>query len=465
MKVLNYTAHNVLGVRDITFDLEGRHLFLVGGKNAQGKSSALKALVMALCGKRGMDDYPPITLREGQSKGWVKVQLSGDEDLHDEEGFTVELFLRRKRNGVVAEDLRVLDSTGEEAAEPRTLLKSLFALKAFDPLAFERMKPKEQMQLVKGMLGVDFEKYDSEYASKFEERRQVGIEGKKLAAQLEATPRHTDTPTIEIQVSDLMVELDRRRERNRDRGNAEQVLSHHRDKVAELDAGIEASGKEIERLKALIEKKEQEIAESERERESVEESIEALEKRLAEDPELEALDEEEIRQKIATVDETNRKVRDNAKHKELKKQVEQSRKKYQELTDRLQEINDEKAEAIRNAEWPMEGMELAEDGILLNGLPLEQGSKRERIIASAKVGMMLNPKLRLLVCEHGGDLDEEGLDVLEEILVEYDFQMLLELVTRGKDDEERCAVVIHDGSVVGEEDAEDEEEDEEPEDE
>ncbi len=38
MKIISYEAHNVLGVKNIRFDMAGRHLFLVGGKNYQGKA-------------------------------------------------------------------------------------------------------------------------------------------------------------------------------------------------------------------------------------------------------------------------------------------------------------------------------------------------------------------------------------------------------------------------------------------
>ena len=69
MKLLTYEAHNVLGVKDIKFDLAGRHLFLVGGANGQGKSSALTGLLCALAGKSGMEDYPEIVLRKGQKNG------------------------------------------------------------------------------------------------------------------------------------------------------------------------------------------------------------------------------------------------------------------------------------------------------------------------------------------------------------------------------------------------------------
>ena len=169
MQVLKYEAHNVMGVKDVKFDLAGRHLFLVGGANGMGKSSALSALVAALAGKSGMPDYPEILLRKGQKKGKVTVELTGDAELMESKSITVELSLKQRPSGAIVEEFRVLDSAGEEAPEPRKLLQRLFTLRAFDPLAFERMKPKEKATLVQEMLGLDLSKFDKEYKSVFEQ--------------------------------------------------------------------------------------------------------------------------------------------------------------------------------------------------------------------------------------------------------------------------------------------------------
>ena len=70
------------------------------------------------------------------------------------------------------------------------------------------------------------------------------------------------------------------------------------------------------------------------------------------------------------------------------------------------------------------------------------------IVASVKIGMAANPKLRLLVCQNGSDLDTDTLEVLDALLKENDFQMIVELVTRTEADEDLCAVVIKDGQVL-----------------
>jgi hypothetical protein len=92
----------------------------------------------------------------------------------------------------------------------------------------------------------------------------------------------------------------------------------------------------------------------------------------------------------------------------------------------------------------------------MGGLPFEQASTSQRIMASVKVGMALNPKLRLLVCQHGSDLDNDTLDALDQVVKAGDFQCVVEVVTRSVYDEQRCAVVIEDGRVKGVDDAEQE---------
>jgi hypothetical protein len=156
-----------------------------------------------------------------------------------------------------------------------------------------------------------------------------------------------------------------------------------------------------------------------------------------------------VKQKISDADSVNEKVRANKKHDEVEAELKKSRGDWQKLTDKLKAIQDMRAEEVANAEWPMEGMELNEDGLLMNGLPFEQASTSQRIMASVKVGMALNPKLRLLVCQHGSDLDNDTLDALESVVKENDFQLIIELVTRTDADAERCAVIIEDGRVVG----------------
>lgn len=449
MKLLKYTIENVLGVRDITMNVEGHHLFLVGGKNAQGKTSALTALLMALCGKRGLAGYPEIALREGETRGSVSIELSGEPSLglHDEK-ITIELTLRKKRSGEVVEDFRIVDSAGDESPEPKSLLQKLFKLRAFDPLEFERAKPKDQVEIIRGMLGIDFEDFDTRREKIFNKRREIGIQGKQLAGQLEGTPKHKDAPDKEVSAKELMDEMERRRKINERRAYVQRTIYTQKDAIVHQEDLVTQCHLEIARLKEAILAQEEKIKNANSEINGANELIAKCEADLA-DGEIAEQDVEEIKTQIDGIDEANRKFRENTLHKELTKKVDDARDEYAKMTKQIEQIDADKAQAVRDAPWPVPDMELSEDGLLLKGLPFEQASTSQRIIASTKVGMAMNPTLRLLVCQHGSDLDTDALDALQQVLEENDFQMLVELVCRTTADEELCAVVIEDGRVKG----------------
>ncbi len=444
MQVIKYEAHNVLGVKDIKFNLAGRHLFLVGGANGQGKSSALMALIMALSGKSGMSDYPEIALRKGEKKGKVTIELKGDDA---SEAITVELSLKQKPSGEIIEEFRVLDADGKKSTEPRKLLQKLFTLRAFDPLAFERMEAKEKATLVQNMLGLDLSKFDKEFAKVFDTRTDLGRDGKKLGAQLEAAgKKHEDVPAEEVKVVDLMSEMEKLQAENKSRADMEKLADDLKLRQSDLTEEGEIVLKQITALQKQLEEIKGQIGAAAKGEKEARAKLDKLPDRT---PDMAA-----VKEKIAKADETNQKVRANREIARLETEVNAAKGEWQKLTDRLTKIKEERAEAVANAKWPIKGMELTEDGLLMDGLPFEQASTSQRIMASVAVGMALNPKLRLLVCQHGSDLDNDTLNALDEVVKASNFQCIVEVVTRSQYDEERCAVVIEDGRVRGAEDDE-----------
>lgn len=427
MKLLNYQVHNVCKVSELDLNMEGRNLALIGGGNGHGKTSALRAFLMALCGRSGMD-WPDIALKEGEDEGSITVNLSGDAELHDLKGFTVKVTLRRKRGGTVAEDFAVYDSTGEEAPSPRELLKRIYSLRAFDPLAFERSKPKEQQELLRNLVGLDFTQLDEDRATVYKERTVVNAAGKAAVAKLDSVPAVEDPPEREESAQDLFKELEAVQVHNR-------RLDQKHDELMNLIERETELATQEERLKAKL-------AEIDMERQNLDGLLEEAQKVL--DGE-EKLDEEVVREKINNVDKINADFRREQERKELAVEVETLRKQSKDMTNQIKAIDEEKQSRLEKADWPLPGLGIDEKGVVLDDLPFEQASKAQRVLASVKIGMALNPKLRLLVCEDGNDLDNETLAALEQTLVDNDFQMLLEFVTRSEEDEERCAVVFYEG--------------------
>lgn len=428
MKIISYKVHNVMRISDMELEMDGANLVLVGGKNGHGKSSALKALLMALCGKRDMD-WPDIALKDGETEGWVTVNLSGDDELQEYDRITVELLLRKKRGGVVAEEFRVLDSTGEEAPEPRALLRRLYEFRAFDPLDFERAKPKDRAELLRKLVGLDFSELDEKRKAIYAERTVVNTAGKNLKAIAEDIEFPEDTPDEAPSARELFEDLEAAQRHNR-KVEAERIS--HRSII-----------EKVEQTQAEIDKYEARLKEASERLVSMQE---ALTKQFEAVKGLEEIDVSPIQERINTADSITANVAAKQKKAEIMSELEEMREKSKSCTKKLESIDATKQERLENAQWPLPGMSLDESGVLLDGLPFEQASKAQRVLSSVKVGMALNPKLRLLVCEDGNDLDNETLAALDKALKDNDFQMLLEFVTRNDEDEKRCAVVFHEGA-------------------
>ena len=428
MKVKRITLHNVMNVRDVDFNLEGEHLYLVGGKNNQGKSSALRGFVMALCGKRGCD-YPDVPLRNGENEGSIRVEIEGNDELHSDNLVIMREFERHPRGGV-KEKLRILDSEGDESPEPQTLLNRLYKSKGFDPLDFERMAPKMKAAVFRDMLGLNFEESDKKINRLMEERKREKKELDEVKALLDNTSRFSDVPSEEVSVSDPMEEFKRREKVNQDNNEVRSIVED-----CKYQAGRCTS--KIESLKAQLKS-------AEEEEKKAKEALKEIEAKAAS---LVDLNCGEIRQQIADSEDVNRKVRDNKKWDALSAAKSEKVAAVNLLTNQIEDERNEQKSKLENADWPVDGLGLDSSGVLYNGLPFEQAAKSIRIRTSVRMGMALNPDLRVLVCQDGNDLDTESLEELQGFLEENDFQMLLEVVTRNEEDEARCSVVLEDGAI------------------
>lgn len=431
MRVISYESHHVMGVKDIRFDLDGRHLFLVGGKNGQGKTSSIKSLLMAICGRSGMDQYPEPALKDGEDEGWVKVKLSGEDSWHEDDHIRVELHFTRRPDGTVKEEFQVLDSSGYKAPEPRTLLKQLYLTRAFDPLSFDRMKKAERRQVLMDLVGLDFSLFSARRKVLYDERSSVNSESKRRIAVLASKQVHEGVPEEPVSTEDLFKKLKRAEQHNADY-QAKKV------RYQELDKKIESASSQIARLKEEIARLNRELSADLDEQEALHGEIEDSHP---------AIDLDAIRSEIIDLNKTNAKISDNKVYREEQSEIARLEQRSKDLTDSIKSLDAEQDEMLSAAKWPVDGMGVDENGVLLDGLPFESACKSRRVKASVAVGMSLNPSLRLLVCEDGSDLDLETMEAIQQELEKNDFQMIVEVVTRSSGDEDLCSVVIENGEV------------------
>lgn len=404
MKIVKLTAENVKRLRAVEITPDNT-LQVITGRNAQGKTSVLDAIWLALGGGHASRETT-MPIRDGEENARVVLDL-GD------------LTVTRTWNGK-GSTLTVTNSDGARYPSPQAMLDALVGRMSFDPLAFTRMSPRDQRQTLLNLVDIeaDLADLDSRRQALFSERTEVGREGRALGEVPDLEP---GVPDDEVSVTDLLGRI-------RDAEAQARRIDDEMRTLAKLQSGLEYWQQQLVEAQAGLDKAAAQYAEQQR-----------LVKGLPERPRVDVLEAE-----LSQVDAVNRRVRDNkARRRALFEQAE-LRKRYDELTGRIDELDHAKATLLSEAAFPVEGLGFDESGVTFNGVPFAQASAAEQIRVSMAMAMAANPKLRVLRILDGSLLDTESMRQISELAREHDYQCWVERV----EDDSASAVVIEDGQVA-----------------
>jgi recombinational DNA repair ATPase RecF len=406
---------------------------ILTGDNAQGKSSVLDAIFLALQNK-GLED----PIRHGSSKANIKLTLTGDEEV-----YVAERRITRSSNV-----LKITRKDGTPIASPQQFLDSLVGNLAFDPLEFVRMKPKAQALAIRELVGLDTSALDARYKDTYAKRTEVNRQKDQAIAQMRA---HGDQGEPSKEPDEEYVsagELIKRQEALA--SQLEAILRAQQSAKDAINANHAANQKVDELRKQLAEAE----AAAKTAKKRADELSAAAEKAAAEGPgrpELEAL-----QQQIRDIDTTNAGIRERNDAKaalkrhydtrmEIEKKVDELTDRSKQLTDDLQAIEEQKNEMSRKATMPAEGMTFDDDGVLIGGIRFDQLSTAEQVRISAAVAMRGNPKLPIILVREGALLNKANLKAIVDAAKEGNYQIWIE-----KFQEEPGAVGLHieDGSIT-----------------
>lgn len=442
LHILSLHAENTLGLKlvEIKFD-DG--VTVVGGPNGSGKTSILRSLELALFGKAVFNGR---AIKDGEEKATIAVELGGEA-----KELTVTRTIRAGKDGAEKWGLKVQSPDGATYSSGQALLNALTGGQMVDFLAFDRMKAREQVRVLKEILGLDTDEQDAKRLRLYDERailnKQAGA-ARTLHGQMPHCPgvgtkeRSVADVTEKIGVAlannraveDAHKEADRlfgrTRELEEDYKNAaelvEDQLNENDRQVAELKAHIANIEKASEGIRAAW------AAERKERKGRAKEATAAAEAaRLALD-DMATINLDDLQAQARELDETNAKVRENVAYKQAGGRVAKIENDSRALTDEIDAIDKEVAGAIAAVEMPVSGMTFDGKTIYIAELPYANAPTSTRIRLCLALAMAKKPRLRTLWVDGGEALDAESLSLVREIAAANNYRMLVtRVVPRG----------------------------------
>lgn len=408
MKIHAIRGENMMRMKvfDISFDNKGNTI-IVSGKNGEGKSSLLNAIVLGLGGSK--TDIAKLTskpIRDGAKKAWVEVDIDSWDGLGK---WTV----RRSWSSNDKDTLTILGKDGSKFPSPQKMLDKVLGDLTFDPLAFTRMTPKEQRALLLSIVDIplDLAAHDAERDALYKERTEMGRRLDSHQGALQTLPSvPEDTPDEELSIMELIEKINESEAIIRERHNCVLKIQSLKDRIKELQSELCKAETEYQQL-------------------------------LDGDPPGPV---EVLKNNLANAERINRDVRQKQVNLSVAKSVQEAKQRYDAYTARISAMDTKKVEALSKAEMPIDGLSFDDEGVTFNGIPFAQLSTSQQIKVSTAIGMAQQPELRLMIVKDGSLLDSSNLQALGKMAEANDYQVLVEMV----DESHEMGIVIEDGEIV-----------------
>ncbi len=434
LRVLGLKIQNLRNIEIVEVDLKDRTFVEIRGKNGSAKTTLIDGLFGAVIGIRHFGKSAWRVIKQGENKALMKVIIG-----NRERQIEIRRSITKKTDekGVVSTggSLIIKDTAGGNLDQ--AFLNGLLSEFTVNPLAFAKRAPKEQIEIVKQLGGINTDKIEQAHEATYQERTIVNREVKRLDALVTSLVCDTTEP---VDVKELFAERQVIADYNTEQDNRERARNNCKEDVARYKEDISEADAEIERLRAqakiLQEKKTVSLN-----------NIKVIENGLKSKPEPEEQKPfDAIDERIANVNLVNKRAEQYRQYQDAVTRQKHGKKSTDQLTAKLGELEKEKKDAILNSKLPFKNIEFDDDaGILIDTIPFSQKSSAEQLRISTRLGMEMHPDLRILFIEGGSLLDEESFKVIKEMAFRHNYQVLVESVGEKPGEDQ---IVLRAGSVV-----------------
>lgn len=403
VKITQFEAENVKRIKATTLTPSANGLTIIGGRNNQGKTSALDALAWAL----GGDRYRP---SQAQREGSVlpprlKVELSN--------GIVVE---RSGKNS----DLKVTDETGRRAGQQ--LLNTFVEQLALDMPKFMAASSKEKATTLLQIIGLEdqVEALERQETDLYNRRRAIGQIADQKTKYAKEIIGYPDAPLEPVSAYDLIQRqqdiLARNGENQRKRQRAAQLEAKKQDlrrRLDDLQAQYEAVCGDCE---------------------------------IACRDALDLLDEstEELEASIRDVEAVNVKVRTNQDKKRAEEEAKSYQDQYATLTAEIEAVRQTKRDLLLGAKLPLPGLSVENGELVYQGKPWDCMSGSDQLKVSTAIVRAIKPQCGFVLIDKLEQMDAETLREFGAWMEAEGLQGIATRVSTGGE----CSIIIENGYAV-----------------
>jgi len=368
-------------VAEVEFTRNG--LNVIGGGNAQGKSTFLDAIKFLLGGKK----YAPSNAHNTESGGataMVRTTLSN--------GIEVE------RSGK-SSTLKV--KVGEGKGNQSTLKEFLNEF-ALDINVFMRATDKEKAKLLIAHLGIgeQLETLETKIKRCFDERTDLSREVKRKLQLFEAIQTFPEAPEKKLNVVELSADL---RAKEKENEAADKAV----ERMSELREDAKAARAEVIRLEA-------EIVKMKSEHDELDEAHKAFT----------AHDLSALEAQMQKADAINAQIDSNAKSKAADAEYKVSKKQETKLSDSINEAREQLAVLISSIKMPLEELEVVEGDLVFKGQRWDCMSGSQRLIVATAISRAFKPECGFVLVDELEQMDWKTIEQFDSWAVSQGIQVI-----------------------------------------
>lgn len=424
-ELIGLEAENIKALKAVKLGFKGHSLVVVGGNNAQGKTSLLDSIAIALGGKK---HEPEEVIRRGESHGRVVLDLDEVTTSDNPIGLKVTVVFTKKAGRKLVLEAK----DGSVFRSPQEIFDRFISRLTFDPLEFVRMDKEKQVEVVRKMAGIDFEQLDSEYNGLYQQRRDLNRDLKGAEAVVDKIGATTQGEPIDI--STLISQRDQIVAQNRKN-------DERKAKVERLGMEIAAKWVQLKEVQGQIEQLQAKEFALSHEAHEMEEKFNDFSGRAKL---LTWSDTTDIDRQISEAQGINALFEKNRFRNEQLGKLKSIEAQIEGIEGEMEKLKEQKKLTLSQAHYPVPGFKIDPDGCLLyQDLPFSQASGMQQIDVAIDMALAINPRLKLALVREGSIIDLDNLKRIHERVESMGGKLIMERT--GKSDE--MSVIITNGEI------------------